>query len=680
MEAAKTQPETGDILPDAQRQHLEATIAQIHEVTDTSARYDNTTPWLSDKGELLWEQKRIRVAKVVMSQAFESLMGVIITFNILVMIFETDQDAMCYPEFDNRPSECPHAAENIAWIAATNVIFLITYTLEAAARLYVERGVYICNRWNQVDAFTVLMGWLTMFVSGFVNLNFMRSIRAVRVVRAARVLIAIREVSMLLGGFVSAMRSIFFGSICLVSVNIIWAILLVQIVHPVNASIKYDGCDYCATGYSSVWNAFVTLFQTIIAGDSWGLISVPAVREAWYLFPVFAIVVIFVGLGIMNLILAVIVERATEARAIDADEQAKLRSIERKKNMVKLATICHHLDQDGSGTMSLPEILTGFDEVEEFQTLLTQMDLQRRHVAAICRALDDNGTGEVSYLEFCQSIESARNQDINVTTTLLQFAVRELKNLISNEVIVKLNSHDELLRTQLQVLQTQTDFLGNLREQKVAGAPVEEKTKQAFQTSPGVVLPPPPVKQPQESTFDEKPSRGNSVTLFRQTMEDFLASSMKAVRHAEEELASLQQSSQEIAIAPLEGQEAAISGAPDLAAAEHAALRSIVQQSAFQLRVSLDSEESLLSKKRQIHRCLAGCLGSKPPSLRDVLQWQSLEGQPGPLPAGTGTDQGRVLAAAPRLPQPVAPVPSVLGLQNCADDDDLSPPPPISNL
>lgn len=645
------------------RQHLDAALAQIQQATETSARYANQTPWLSEKGEVLWDRNRIRVAKVVMSQGFESLMGIIIVFNIVVMIFETDQDAMCYPAFEGRTGECPHSSENVPWIVGANNVLLAIYTVEAATRVYVERGEYLWNRWNQIDAVTVIAGWITTVVSGFINLNFLRSVRAVRVIRAARVLISIREVAMLLSGFMSAMRAIFFGCACLFCVNIIWSILLVQIVHPVNSMIQYDGCDYCGAGYASVWNAFVTLFQTIIAGDSWGAISVPAVRKAWWLFPVFASVVIIVGLGIMNLILAVIVERATEAREMNNEAQAKQKAILRKKNMVKLATICHQLDEDCSGTMSLAEIVGGFDESEEFKSLITEMDLERTDLEAIFSALDTDGTGEISYLDFCQKLDSAKSQDTGTTTMLLQFAVKELKNLINHEVIVKLNSHEELLRTHLELLQKQANIFDDLQQQKVeafaAGqdqaAPVEEKAKQ-------------------EAPPDEKLLGGSFATTLRQTME---------------ELASLQQSSQELAIAtPMVGRDAAISGPLELAEREHALLRSALQQGAFQLGVSLASEEALLSKKRQIQQCLAGCLGTpRPPSLREVLQWQDPERHWSPSPPAGGSSGAGSVTTAPRFPHPLqpvaaAPAPELLGLQGGADDDELppNPPPPISNL
>ena len=92
------------------------------------------------------------------------------------------------------------------------MVLLIVYSIECGLRAFVEREGYLWNRcpdtfaaqetralrWNQVDLVTVVLGWIAFslseaILSGGVNLNIMRIIRVVRLMRAARVVISIPE-------------------------------------------------------------------------------------------------------------------------------------------------------------------------------------------------------------------------------------------------------------------------------------------------------------------------------------------------------------------------------------------------------------------------------------------------------------------------------------------------------
>lgn len=56
----------------------------------------------------------------------------------------------------------------------------------------------------------------------------------VRLLRAGRLLISIPEVYVLMSGLASALKPIIYGSIMLISVIMIWAIIVVEFLHPVN--------------------------------------------------------------------------------------------------------------------------------------------------------------------------------------------------------------------------------------------------------------------------------------------------------------------------------------------------------------------------------------------------------------------------------------------------------------
>merc|ERR1719359_2715100 len=108
-------------------------------------------------------------------------------------------------------------------------------------------------------------------------------------------------------------------------VLMMWSIVTVELVHPLNEEIAkeglYDGCDRCPRAFASVAQAMLTFIQTIIAGDSWGTLALPLIEKQPWTALIFMSVLLTVQLGLLNLILAVIVDRAAEARAQDTELQ-----------------------------------------------------------------------------------------------------------------------------------------------------------------------------------------------------------------------------------------------------------------------------------------------------------------------------------------------------------------------
>ncbi len=63
-----------------------------------------------------------------------------------------------------------------------------------------------------------------------------------------------------------------------------------------------------------------------------------------------------VSLGVMNLILAVIVESAAEAREADLAQKQKMKMQEQALKKIELLELCTSLDSDSSNSISLAEM------------------------------------------------------------------------------------------------------------------------------------------------------------------------------------------------------------------------------------------------------------------------------------------------------------------------------------
>merc|ERR1711933_556356 len=96
-------------------------------------------------------------------------------------------------------------------------------------------------------------------------------------------------------GIVSALRAIAFGTILIIMVLVLLAILAVELLQSTNVRLNDEGaygdCPRCGAAFATVGDAMLTFMQSIVAGDSWGLLAIPLLKESTYayfiLFPAF---------------------------------------------------------------------------------------------------------------------------------------------------------------------------------------------------------------------------------------------------------------------------------------------------------------------------------------------------------------------------------------------------------
>ncbi|CAE7224153.1 Scn5a, partial [Symbiodinium pilosum] len=425
------------------QQHVDETMSQLR-----SLRYHgySAKPWEDAQGNIVWPWIRIKLAAVVFSQTFEMAMGALILGNLVLIMYETDEDAKCYPDYAEDFGLCPFRSDHVLWVQITNLVVLLLYSLECMVRIYVERTLFFCNRWNQIDFIIVGFGWLDFALADTLSISLLRMSRLIRVARAVRLLISIPEFYLLINGLYSSIKAILFGALLLVSVIVIWAVVSVQLLHPITSRQSYPMCQRCPTGFSTVFNAGLTLFQQLVAGDSWGQINIPLVETApLTMFLLFAMMMT-ISLGLMNLILAVIVERAAEARENDHEEKIKQKQNQRARSMEDLAKLCASMDIDSNGLISLAEMKKGYDEVDEFAKLMQVMDMKKEDMETVFNVMADSVTDEVSYLDFCKSLSSFVKRDPIIMQSLVKFSVMEVRKILREEVLTVLDEHTDMLR------------------------------------------------------------------------------------------------------------------------------------------------------------------------------------------------------------------------------------------
>lgn len=359
---------------------------------------------------------RRRVAEVLLSGSCEFCLTMVILGNFAVAIAEANATS--------NGEDAPR------WIFVTNSSLLCVYCIELSARLFVFRRYFFFSPWHLLDFTIIGVDVALLILQGLIgdlpNLAVLRILRLVRLARAVRTFPELRTMMLGLAGTV---KTVFWGILLLGAIIIFFSLVAVQLVHPINSKLDYDGCERCPRAYQSVWYAFCTLVQQVVAGDAWGTATLPVIEEAPWAFLFFFGILVTVNLLVINLILAVIVEKAQEVHEQQTQEvvkrQAAKKEVEVKKAKIELCKLCYAMDEDKSGNLTLDELLKGYDGNGYFANLLKSMDITRDDLKMVFNILDKDSSGDVDYAEFVDQLHRLKSQDEHTLLIFIMHYVKE---------------------------------------------------------------------------------------------------------------------------------------------------------------------------------------------------------------------------------------------------------------
>jgi voltage-gated sodium channel len=253
------------------------------------------------------------IAGIVLSPHYETMAGLVVIFNFFVMTAETNARATNDEVVSAR-------------CVVINQCLLAYYFVECSLRLHCLRRDFFTSSWNMLDVVIVAQGLWTEIMElvaanskMFEQVSLLKSLRMLRMLRLVRLLVSFRELFVLVVGLGRCMKTLFWASGLIFLVLNMWAILSVEYLQEIVAEVAIENpgafstCTWCPTAFSNVWLANVTWFQ-IITGDGWSTIARPVIeKQAWtYIF--FISNVFIVMWGLLNLIVAAIVDASVAAR------------------------------------------------------------------------------------------------------------------------------------------------------------------------------------------------------------------------------------------------------------------------------------------------------------------------------------------------------------------------------
>jgi len=424
----------------------------------------SSTKELDDDGPERDFTLRERLAQLLDNSVFQSVSGFLVILTVLLICMDTNARAQ---------GSVSSKFEDVLMF-----ICFAAYFLEFAASLVVQGKDAIYDCWNYIDAFVISTSLVEYMVSFFQlgdGLSILRLLRICRLLRLGKLMRQmkllnrvswLKEVYVLCMMMASCLRTLLWVlGLCFFCMTI-WSVLAVELLNEVvvdmaeNNPSLWDGCERCGRSFGSIWESNWTFFQTIVAGDSWGVMALPIIeKHAWSS-------VIFIGafssilFGLLNLISAVVIDTFAERRARDVSSLASEMEYEEVLEKKFLGKMFAQIDVDGSGALDLDELRAGASKVREFRHYLRVLDIDDNDLGELFGMIDCDGSGEVDPIEFIEALYRMKHTDPKTATRFVkhmvatmfdkQKAVDERLEAVQEGVMQRLSKVEDRLLSDLE--------------------------------------------------------------------------------------------------------------------------------------------------------------------------------------------------------------------------------------
>ncbi|CAE8677716.1 unnamed protein product [Polarella glacialis] len=395
------------------------------------------------------EIARRMVANCLRHNAFDLSLGLIICLDVIFNVADIDARAV-----DESPP---------MWADIGGKTCLAVYTVEFLLHIFVSGWVLFRNPWSVVDFCIIFSGMLEVILTAggisakeFALLRLLRLLRMLRLMKLCRHHRWLTELKKLVLMMASCVRTLFWSFLFCFIVMSAWSMAAVELINPVVQQMAADGafgdCRTCRSALTSVMRANLTLFQTIIAGDSWGDLAVPVIEAHPWTAIIFIGSLLTLVFGVLNLIVAVVIDTYAEHRQKDVINLAQELDADAEEDRRFLQKIFDQIDEDGSGELNLDEVLLAAKTNPEFKSRLRVMDIDEGDLVQMFEMLDGDGSGSVEFI-------NARFAKYQMMRSIVQHAE------LHQQVVSKLDNLEKRLNSEASF---------NLREEKLITVVVDE--------------------------------------------------------------------------------------------------------------------------------------------------------------------------------------------------------------
>eukprot|EP00931_Biecheleriopsis_adriatica_P019484 TRINITY_DN13262_c0_g1_i1.p1 TRINITY_DN13262_c0_g1~~TRINITY_DN13262_c0_g1_i1.p1 ORF type:complete len:567 (-),score=159.11 TRINITY_DN13262_c0_g1_i1:167-1867(-) len=346
---------------------------------------------------------------------FDAVIGMVITANAFTIGWEsqikTSVPIGCTPECDCRnqidPSLTCHLPPD--WIATCDFAFWIVYVAELLVRFFVYGPYVLKSHWIKFDFFLVLTSSVDMILKATADTEAMsillliRMLRLARLARAVRLMVQFATLWQLVQGLFHSIGTLMWTFLLVLILMYIGAIVGMELIK-VDETLPLDHPYNVAAGdnFADFYDAGLTLLQ-IFSFDSIGGIYRPLIKQNWFCFFYFMLVMLLLSIALMNLVTAVMVNSSLDQASEDKEAKKAWEAARKAKQMEDLKKMFLELDEDGSGELTMDEINAAPPEAQEQLQEIAQTD----NLEEMFDMLDYDGGGTIGVEEFCEGVLKA---------------------------------------------------------------------------------------------------------------------------------------------------------------------------------------------------------------------------------------------------------------------------------
>merc|ERR1719408_159963 len=137
---------------------------------------------------------------------------------------------------------------------------------------------------------------------------------------------------------------------------------------------------------------------------------------------------------LLNVILAAVLDSATQARADNVEIVAKEKEKEMKKSKQSLKALCSELDTDENGSLTYQEVLDGFTHNEAFYDIMEAMDIFPEDIASVWGILDRDHVGHIDYEEFAEELFKLKSEDAHTMMVFIKYQVALIQETVQAQM------------------------------------------------------------------------------------------------------------------------------------------------------------------------------------------------------------------------------------------------------
>eukprot|EP00927_Polykrikos_kofoidii_P019369 TRINITY_DN19046_c0_g1_i2.p1 TRINITY_DN19046_c0_g1~~TRINITY_DN19046_c0_g1_i2.p1 ORF type:complete len:584 (-),score=85.28 TRINITY_DN19046_c0_g1_i2:63-1748(-) len=373
---------------------------------------------------------RGKLSIVVHSELFDLFLVCVVAANFIFVIYAAELHA--------KGVESP-------FIAHGGYSFSLFYVVEITVRIYIDRLSYFTRASNLIDFGIVcadVAAETLIFVGGTRNpsLGLLRLFRIMKLLRAFQRLEMFHELWLMLHGLASTVRAMAWACFLILLVLLVCSLVSAELLNPLQTRLYADGgfedCTSCANAFQGIIRSLFTWFLLIFCGEMWVDLVKPLVEAEPYTALIFASAYLLINIGLMNLVLTVIVDRAAAARVDDEGFKLQQKKDEWEKASQKLCRWCANIDADKSGTVSLEELETGAESNSDFKGALAAMDLGSEDLKTVFSILDEDNSGTVTYKEFVSQLYKIKTQDSHTLLVIIKHYLQDVRRSVQQQLVM----------------------------------------------------------------------------------------------------------------------------------------------------------------------------------------------------------------------------------------------------